>query len=159
MTEEDQDSSAKESEAPAPSSADSSKSEDGGEPVEPSAAKPEESPKKSKKGKRKKRSSETREITRRPELDAQGRERPAFLLEFPNEPELERLIAAFEAGNYAHVRKAAPALVEHSADPEVKAAARELLARIDPDPLVKFLLAVAIGLFVLVVLFTYHFHG
>lgn len=88
-------------------------------------------------------------------LDAEGRERPRFLLEFPGDPELQRLVRAFEAGNYAAVRVGAPRLAAESDDPFVRAAARELRRRIDPDPLVKYLLAVAIALFVFVVWFTY----
>lgn len=88
-------------------------------------------------------------------LDAQGRERPRFLLEFPQDPELQRLVQAFEAGNYQAVRSGAPELAEHTEDPVVRAAARELRRRIDPDPLMKYLLWVALGLFVFVVWHTY----
>ena len=88
-------------------------------------------------------------------LDAQGRERPRFLLEFPKDPELQRLMAAFEAGNYEAVRTGAPDLAERTEDPLVRAAARELRRRIDPDPLMKYLLWVALGLFVFVVWHTY----
>jgi len=95
----------------------------------------------------------------RSELLADGVERPAFLLGFPEDPELEPLIAAFEAGNYAYVRERAPRLSETSEHPEVKAAALELLRRIEPDPLVKFLLGIAIALFVVVVAYVYHAHG
>jgi len=157
MTEEDQDSPAKEPEAapaPAASEAETAKPAEGA--TEPAATEPAASPKKSKKGRRKKRAVEG---ASRPELDASGRERPVFLLSFPHDPELERLITAFELGNYALVRESAPRLVERSERPEVKAAARELLARIEPDPLVKFLLALAIALFVAVVGFVYHSHG
>ena len=93
------------------------------------------------------------------ERDAEGRDRPTFLLDFPHDPELESLITAFEIGNYARVRELAPRLIERSDRAEVKAAAQELLDRIDPDPLVKFLLAVAVALFVAVVVITYHSHG
>ena len=88
-------------------------------------------------------------------LNADGRERPRFLLEFPADPELQRLVRAFEAGNYAAVRAGAPKLAEQTEDPIVRAAARELRRRIDPDPLMKYLLWVALGLFVFVVWYTY----
>jgi hypothetical protein len=88
-------------------------------------------------------------------LDAEGRERPRFLLEFPPDPELQRLARAFEAGNYHAVREGAPKLAEATEDPIVRAAARELRRRIDPDPLMKYLLWVALGLFVFVVWYTY----
>src|SRR5262249_2012754 len=68
-----------------------------------------------------------------------GRERPAFLLGFPSDPELERLMRAFELGNYALVRTGAPELAEKTTDPKVRAAAEELARRIEPDPLVKVL--------------------
>jgi hypothetical protein len=91
----------------------------------------------------------------RPRLNARGEERPHFLLELPHDPALEPLIEAFESGNYARVRAQAPEVAKHSADPEVRRAAEELLARIEPDPLVKLLLAVAIGLFLFVVVWVY----
>jgi hypothetical protein len=91
----------------------------------------------------------------RPRLNRDGEERPRFLLEFPHDPALEPLIEAFEAGNYARVRAEAPAVVKNSSDPAVRRAAEELLARIEPDPLVKLLLGVAIGLFVFVVAWVY----
>jgi hypothetical protein len=94
------------------------------------------------------------EVESRP-LNAEGRERPRFLLEFPNDPELQRLARAFEAGNYEAVRSGASKLAEATEDPIVRAAARELRRRIDPDPLMKYLLGVAVALFVFVVWYTY----
>ncbi len=88
-------------------------------------------------------------------LNADGRERPRFLLEFPADPELQRLVRAFEAGNYHTVREDAPKLAERTEDPIVRAAARELRRRIDPDPLLKYLLWIALALFVFVVWYTY----
>jgi hypothetical protein len=97
----------------------------------------------------------------RPErpLNADGRERPAFLLEFPDDPELQRLVRDFEAGNYESVRLGASKLAEATEDPAVRGAARELRRRIDPDPLMKYLLWVAIALFVFVVWYTYQNHA
>jgi len=88
-------------------------------------------------------------------LNAEGRERPRFLLEFPNDPGLQQLVRAFEAGNYRAVREGASKLAESTEDPIVRAAARELGRRIEPDPLMKYLLFVALGLFVFVVWYTY----
>ncbi|HET7545930.1 MAG TPA: hypothetical protein VFK05_38945 [Polyangiaceae bacterium] len=88
-------------------------------------------------------------------LTAEGRERPHFLLEFPDDPALQQLVRAFEAGNYQAVRQGAPKLAESSEDAIVRAAARELVRRIEPDPLMKYLLFVALGLFVFVVWYTY----
>jgi hypothetical protein len=92
-------------------------------------------------------------------LNAEGRERPGFLLEFPDDPELQRLARAFEAGNYEAVRLGAPKLAETTTDARVRGAARELRRRIDPDPLMKYLLWVAIALFVFVVWYTYQNHA
>jgi len=88
-------------------------------------------------------------------LNAEGRERPHFLLAFPDDPALQALVRAFEAGNYDAVRRGAPKLAESTEDPIVRAAARELGRRIEPDPLMKYLLFVALGLFVFVVWYTY----
>ena len=90
-----------------------------------------------------------------PALNAEGRERPRFLLEFPNDPALQQLVSAFEAGNYRAVREGSAKLVASSEDPIVRASARELARRVEPDPLMKYLLFVAIGLFVFVVWYTY----
>jgi hypothetical protein len=92
-------------------------------------------------------------------LNADGRERPGFLLDFPHDPELDRLVQAFEAGNYEAVRRGAPRLAETTENPVVRSAARELRKRIDPDPLMKYLLWVAIALFVFVVWYTYQNHA
>jgi hypothetical protein len=88
-------------------------------------------------------------------LNAEGRERPRFLLEFPSDPALDQLVRAFEAGNYRAVREGAAKLIESTEDPIVRAAARELRRRIEPDPLMKYLLFVALGLFVFVVWHVY----
>jgi hypothetical protein len=88
-------------------------------------------------------------------LNSDGRERPRFLLKFPDDPELQRLVRAFEVGNYEAVRDGANKLAEATADPIVREAARELRRRIDPDPLMKYLLGVAVLLFVFVVWYTY----
>jgi hypothetical protein len=98
------------------------------------------------------------QIFERPRLHPNGIERPAFLLRFPEDPELEPVIAAFEAGNYAHVRAAAQKLSEQGQTPEVRRAADELLRRIDPDPLMKLFLAVAIALLLVVVAYGYMGH-
>ena len=89
-------------------------------------------------------------------LDAKGRERPRFLLKFPQDPSLQRLAAAFEAGNYALVREEGPALVERTEDPAVRDAANELLRRIEPDPLAKYLLALTAALLLSLAYFAYN---
>ncbi len=89
-------------------------------------------------------------------LDNGGRERPRFLLGFPQHPELLRLTAAFEAGNYALVRAEAEALAERAESPAVRDAALELRRRIDPDPLTKYLLALTAALLLSLAYFAYN---
>jgi hypothetical protein len=92
---------------------------------------------------------------KRAKLNAAGEERPAFLLDFPEDPELEQLILAFEAGNFAQVRTQAPQLAASTADDAVRRAALELRRRIDPDPLLVALLGLCIVLFVFLVSWVY----
>jgi hypothetical protein len=89
-------------------------------------------------------------------LDASGRERPRFLLGFPNHPDLARLASAFEAGNYALVRAEAETLAERTDNPAVRDAALELRRRIAPDPLAKYLLALTAALLLSLAYFAYH---
>lgn len=89
-------------------------------------------------------------------LDQNGRERPRFLLGFPAHPDLARLSAAFEAGNYALVRAEAEALAERAESPAVRDAALELRRRIEPDPLAKYLLALTAALLLLLAYWAYH---
>ena len=66
---------------------------------------------------------------------------PAFALDFPADPALQALVAAFERGDYARVRREAPALVRSTDSAAVRKAARTLLQRIEPDPIAVYLLA------------------
>jgi hypothetical protein len=118
------------------------------------AATADETPKKKKK--KKKRAGD--DTPKRDELDAEGRERPTFVLTFPSDPALDHAVKAFELGDYASVRTAATKLTEHE-NPDVRAAAGELLRRIEPDPLVKLLLAMAVLLLVVVTFWAYRTHG
>lgn len=59
---------------------------------------------------------------------------PAFAADFPDHPELAALVKAFANGDYAAVREGAPKLAAESDDEKVKAAAKLLRARIEPDP-------------------------
>jgi hypothetical protein len=92
---------------------------------------------------------------KRAKLNAAGEDRPAFLLEFPEDPQLELLILAFEAGNFAEVRAQAPRLAASTADDAVRRAALELRRRTDPDPLLLLLLGLCIALFVFLVAWVY----
>jgi hypothetical protein len=91
----------------------------------------------------------------RPRSNALGEERPAFLLEYPHDPELERLIEAFEDGNFARIRREAPELARRTHDDAVRRAALELRRRIDPDPLLLTMLTLSIALFAFITLWIY----
>ena len=91
----------------------------------------------------------------RSRLDGSGNERPVFLLDFPADPELEALIAAFEAGNYARVREAAPRLAASTESAAVRDAALELRRRIDPDPLARYVVLGSVALLVFLSLWAY----
>lgn len=97
----------------------------------------------------------TTEPAARPRLNAAGEERPAFLLEFPRDPELEALMAAFEDGDFARVRREAPELARRTRDDAVRRAALELRRRVDPDPLLVVLLVFALSLFAFLVAWIY----
>ncbi len=72
----------------------------------------------------------------------------SFASHFPDDPELASLLAAFDRGDYARVRRDAPRLASRTPNDAVRAAALELRSRIDPDPTSRALLLVAIALFV-----------
>ncbi|HEY3499698.1 MAG TPA: hypothetical protein VGK73_33635 [Polyangiaceae bacterium] len=110
-----------------------------------------------KKKKRRKQEAPTGPV--RDPIGPDGRERPAFVLDYPSDPELDRLVKAFELGNYAFVREHAPELAEKAGDARVKAAAAELARRIEPDPLVKVLLGMSLALLVVLALWAYKTHG
>lgn len=78
-----------------------------------------------------------------------GAPRPLFAADFPRDPELDALVEAFEAGNFARVRDGAQRLATSAADANVKAAANVLLARTRPDPLATLLLIISAALLVL----------
>ena len=95
---------------------------------------------------------------RRIQLDADGNERPPFLADFPDDDELALAVRAFERGDYARVRVEAERLSREGRTREVRAAARELRHRIDPDPLVRFLLLGAFALLAFLVAWAYSSH-
>jgi hypothetical protein len=74
------------------------------------------------------------------------RGRAGFSRGYPRTPELDRLVQAFERGDYAEVRQAAPRLVEESGDEDVRKAAQDLRRRIAPDPTAVFLLLLGVAL-------------
>jgi len=68
---------------------------------------------------------------------------PSFAARFPRDEALDALLAAFDRGDYATVRKDGEKLAKSAEDKAVKRAAEELLHRIEPDPLAKFMLLAA----------------
>ena len=78
-----------------------------------------------------------------------GAPRPPFAADFPRDPELDGLVAAFEAGDFARVKEGVPRILASPADDAVKTAAKALLARTRPDPLATLLLAISAVLLVL----------
>lgn len=93
------------------------------------------------------------------DLDADGRERPRFLLKYPKDPELQLLVAAFERGDYQAVNQGAPALIKKTKDKRVRRAAKELVERTRPDPLMKYLLIISVLLLLYLVAVAYSQHG
>jgi hypothetical protein len=84
------------------------------------------------------------------EARADGKDpgRPAFARDFPRDPELDALVAAFEAGNFARVRSDAARLVASAKDDAVKRAAEALVARTKPDPVAALLVGITAVLLV-----------
>ena len=58
---------------------------------------------------------------------------PPFAGSYPQDPQLDTLLAAFDRGDYAAVREGSETLAATTTDPRVKAAALDLRRRIDPD--------------------------
>jgi len=75
--------------------------------------------------------------------------RPSFASAFPASQELDALVEAFARGDYARVRAEAPKLERGSEDEGVRAAARTLMERTEPDPLAVKLMLLAGALLVL----------
>ncbi len=71
---------------------------------------------------------------------------PRFAKDFPRNAELDALVAAFAAGDYATVRARAPKLASETNDDAVRQAARMLRERIEPDPTAKTLFLVTAAL-------------
>ena len=122
------------------------------------------SPPKKKKKKKKKRAAAPSDEAKEekpagPVLTAEGWERPGFVGDFPSDPELDRLVRAFELGNYAFVREHGAKLAKSAADESVRSAAGDLVRRTDPDPLVRILFLMSVGLFLFMVFYAYRSHG
>ncbi len=85
--------------------------------------------------------------------------RPAFAREFPPHPELDALVAAFEAGDFRTVRSGASKLAASDAGDAVKSAARQLVDRTKPDPLATYLLVLTAVLLVALTAYWTHHSG
>jgi len=73
--------------------------------------------------------------------------RPNFAKDYPDHPELLSLVEAFEAGNYRKVREGTARLISDSdIDEDLRAAARDLRSRTEPDRLQIWLLVLAAAL-------------
>jgi hypothetical protein len=72
--------------------------------------------------------------------------RPAFAARYPSDRDLDLLIGAFVAGDFARVRREAPSLADKSENPEVRAAALDLRRRIEPSPFALYLLCLGVVL-------------
>ena len=64
--------------------------------------------------------------------------RPPFARDYPKGPEIDALLERFEAGDYAGVREHAKKLEGHDNE-ETRRAARDLVARTEPDPAMRWL--------------------
>jgi len=68
---------------------------------------------------------------------------PAFAQMYPRDEALDALLEAFERGDYMSVRDGAQKLVVSTTKPAVRRAAEDLLRRLEPDPLARYLLVVS----------------
>jgi hypothetical protein len=73
---------------------------------------------------------------------------PGFARDFPRDPELDALVAAFAEGDYGAVRERAPKLAATTTDENVKRAAEVLRARIEPDQTSRIFFGLAAALLV-----------
>ena len=80
--------------------------------------------------------------------------RPLFAERYPRDERLERLLDAFDAGNFAQVRTEAAKLDAEVEEEDVRAALRDLRRRIDPEPTAIYIWALGVAL--LVFLFGYY---
>jgi hypothetical protein len=75
--------------------------------------------------------------------------RPPFARGYPRHPDLDALLVAFEAGNFAQVREGLAALQGNEPDDTLASAARDLRRRIEPSPTSVFVWALGVALLAL----------
>ncbi len=73
---------------------------------------------------------------------------PAFARSLPESQEVDALLAAFTAGNYAKVRELAARFLAGTADPELRRAILEVRRRTSPDPMSFYLFGLTLALLV-----------
>lgn len=91
-----------------------------------------------------------RAARRDPEAPARG---PAFAKDFPGDPALQALVAAFGRGDFRAVRERGPKLARDADDDAVRRAALLLVERTSPDPKAKIFFALAAALLVFLTAF------
>ena len=84
--------------------------------------------------------------------------RPPFAEGFPRDARLDALVDAFYRGDFAHVRREGVPLAREASDEAVRKAARVLVDRTSPDPLIQGLLGLA-GLLLLALAGWWIAHG
>lgn len=84
---------------------------------------------------------------------------PEFLEDFPDTPELQPLIRAFVAGNYAQLRELEQSLRKSGAGTETLECASELVQRTETHPTAKKLLFLSLGFFLFLVVWVYMEHA
>jgi hypothetical protein len=72
--------------------------------------------------------------------------RPTFARDYPRDPELDAMVAAFTAGNFARVHEGAARIAASSSDEALKRASAELVGRTKADPLATLLIVVTAAL-------------
>lgn len=77
--------------------------------------------------------------------------RRGFAAAYPPSRKLDELLRAFHAGDYRRVRPAAQRLAQKAKDPEVRRAAADLRARLEPGRLATFLFLLPLGLLLVLV--------
>ena len=78
---------------------------------------------------------------RRKKKKSPARPLPHFSDGYPDDPALAALVASFRRGDYRTVRDGAPKLAASTDDAAVKTAALDLRARLEPEPLVLWMMA------------------
>lgn len=82
-----------------------------------------------------------------------------FLEDLPDDSDLAKLVAAFERGDYACVRREAPRLAQQTENEEVRAVALELRERVAPDPLLRWAFLASAIVLITVIAWAYFGHG